>query len=47
VARGTRIGLIRFGSRVDVLVPSEAYSFSVKPGMHVRAGSSSLGVRTP
>lgn len=46
VARGARIGLIRFGSRVDVLVPKDAFRITVGPGHRVRAGSSSLGVRT-
>ncbi len=45
VERGSRIGLIRFGSRVDVLVPKNEYRITVEPGTRVRAGSSSLGVR--
>jgi phosphatidylserine decarboxylase len=45
VERGSRIGLIRFGSRVDVLVPKNDYRITVVPGTRVRAGSSSLGVR--
>ena len=45
VTRGSRIGLIRFGSRVDVLVPKGLYDLSVAKGGRVRAGSSSLGVR--
>jgi phosphatidylserine decarboxylase len=45
VERGSRIGLIRFGSRVDVLVPKDEYRITVGPGTRVRAGSSSLGVR--
>jgi phosphatidylserine decarboxylase len=35
--RGDRIGLIRFGSRVDVFLPL-AYEPTVEPGDHVRAG---------
>jgi phosphatidylserine decarboxylase len=46
VERGSRIGLVRFGSRVDVLVPEGAFEIRVAPGHRVRAGSSSLGVRT-
>lgn len=42
--RGSRIGLIRFGSRVDVLVPRGRFRIVVVPGARVRAGSSSLGV---
>jgi phosphatidylserine decarboxylase len=46
VERGSRIGLIRFGSRVDVLVPKNDFRITVGPGTVVRAGSSSLGVRS-
>jgi phosphatidylserine decarboxylase len=46
VERGARIGLIRFGSRVDVLVPEGAFDITISPGHRVRAGSSSLGVRS-
>ncbi len=46
VDRGSRIGLIRFGSRVDVLVPEDAFRIIVAPGHRVRAGSSALGVRS-
>jgi phosphatidylserine decarboxylase len=45
VARGSRIGLIRFGSRVDVLVPEGSYTIGVSQGTKVSASSSSLGVR--
>jgi phosphatidylserine decarboxylase len=45
VTRGSRIGLIRFGSRVDVLVPKGMFTFGVQEGSRVKAGSSSLGVR--
>ncbi|MGZ4937957.1 MAG: phosphatidylserine decarboxylase [Halobacteriota archaeon] len=37
VKRGQRIGMIRFGSRVDVTLPRD-YSFVVKRGQKVRAG---------
>lgn len=46
VERGSRIGLIRFGSRVDVLVPEGSYRMVVGTGKRVSAGSSTLGVRT-
>jgi phosphatidylserine decarboxylase len=46
VTRGSRIGLIRFGSRVDVLVPKGAFTFAVQEGNLVSAGSTSLGVST-
>jgi len=41
VARGERIGLVRFGSRVDVWVPREA-EILVKIGENVKGGSSVL-----
>jgi phosphatidylserine decarboxylase len=41
VARGERIGLVRFGSRVDVWVPKDA-EILVKLGESVKGGSSVL-----
>jgi phosphatidylserine decarboxylase len=41
VVRGERIGLVRFGSRVDVWVPKEA-EILVKVGENVKGGSSML-----
>jgi phosphatidylserine decarboxylase len=41
VARGERVGLVRFGSRVDVWVPKEA-EILVKVGDNVKGGSSVL-----
>jgi phosphatidylserine decarboxylase len=41
VARGERIGLVRFGSRADVWLPRDA-RVVVKPGDHVAGGSSIL-----
>jgi phosphatidylserine decarboxylase len=43
VKRGERIGLIKFGSRCDVLMPAEAM-LKVKTGMRVKGGSTILGV---
>jgi len=43
VERGQRMGLIKFGSRVDVLLPAEA-ELRVKAGDRVKGGSSILGV---
>ena len=43
VERGQRIGLIKFGSRVDVLMPAEA-DLKVKTGSRVRGGSTVLAV---
>ena len=37
VKRGERIGMIRFGSRVDIMIP-EAYVYSVNVGDKVKAG---------
>ena len=41
VARGERIGLVRFGSRADVWIPADS-RIVVKPGDHVAGGSSIL-----
>jgi phosphatidylserine decarboxylase len=41
LARGERIGLVRFGSRADVWLPATA-RINVKPGDHVAGGSSIL-----
>ena len=46
VAAGERIGLIKFGSRVDVLLGPE-WDILVRPGLRVRAGSSALARRRP
>lgn len=37
LAAGERIGLMKFGSRMDVFVPRDA-TLTVAPGVHVRAG---------
>lgn len=42
--RGQRVGMIRFGSRVEVFF-APRYRVQVKPGEHVRAGSSVLALR--
>ena len=41
ITRGQRIGMIRFGSRVDVLLPRN-YSFIVSPGQKVKAGETTI-----
>jgi phosphatidylserine decarboxylase len=41
VERGQRVGLIKFGSRVDVLLPAEA-EVRVKVGQRVKGGASVL-----
>ena len=43
VACGERVGLIKFGSRVDVVLPTEA-ELKVKVGDHVAGGSSLLAI---
>jgi phosphatidylserine decarboxylase len=45
VETGERIGLIKFGSRMDVLLGNE-WEIVVKPGMRVSAGSSIIARRT-
>jgi phosphatidylserine decarboxylase len=42
VERGQRMGMIKFGSRVDVLMPAEA-ELRVKVGDRVKGGSSIIG----
>jgi phosphatidylserine decarboxylase precursor-related protein len=44
LAAGERVGLIKFGSRVDVLLGPE-WEIAVRPGMRVAAGSSILARR--
>lgn len=44
VGKGERIGLIKFGSRVDVLLGPE-WEVAVRPGERVQAGSSVLATR--
>lgn len=46
VARGERIGLVRFGSRADVWLPQDA-EILVKVGDHVKGGSSLLAKWQP
>jgi len=41
VERGQRVGLIKFGSRVDVILPAEA-QLKVKVGQKVNGGESVL-----
>jgi phosphatidylserine decarboxylase len=43
VARGERVGMIRFGSRVDIWLPPEA-QIVVERGQHVAGGSSVLAL---
>jgi phosphatidylserine decarboxylase len=43
VLQGQRVGMIRFGSRVDLYLPAEL-RLSVVPGDRVRAGESVIGV---
>ncbi|HEY6541706.1 MAG TPA: phosphatidylserine decarboxylase, partial [Ktedonobacteraceae bacterium] len=43
VERGQRMGMIKFGSRVDVLLPASV-ELRVKAGDRVKGGSSVLGV---
>ncbi|HWX24433.1 MAG TPA: phosphatidylserine decarboxylase, partial [Vicinamibacteria bacterium] len=45
VERGERVGLIKFGSRVDVFLPKDI-RILVKVGDHVFGGSSPIGERS-
>jgi phosphatidylserine decarboxylase len=44
--RGERVGLIKFGSRVDLLLELDV-ELRVKVGDHIQAGSSILGISPP
>jgi phosphatidylserine decarboxylase len=46
IVRGERIGMIRFGSRVEVTIPV-GYRLFVKKGDRVRAGETVIAVRGP
>jgi len=46
ISRGERIGMVRFGSRVEVSIPP-GYSLQVKKGDSVRAGQTVVAVRGP
>ena len=46
LARGERVGMIKFGSRTDVIFPAEA-EVKVRVGDHVKGGSSVLAVAQP
>lgn len=46
IEQGDRIGLIRFGSRVDAYLPPETI-IDVAPGQRVRGGETILGWRPP
>jgi phosphatidylserine decarboxylase len=41
VIRGERVGMIRFGSRMDIWLP-EGVEIVVRPGQHVAGGTSVL-----
>ncbi len=45
LARGEKIGLIRFGSRTDVYLPADRYSAAVSIGDRVIAGETVLALR--
>ena len=45
VQRGQRVGLIKFGSRADVVMPAEA-EFQVKVGERVKGGASVIAMMT-
>jgi phosphatidylserine decarboxylase len=46
IERGERVGLIKFGSRVDIIVMSGT-EWRVKIGDHVRAGTTIVGISRP
>ncbi len=44
--RGERVGLIKFGSRTDVIFPADA-EMKVRVGDHVKGGSTVLAIAQP
>ncbi|UCE73037.1 MAG: phosphatidylserine decarboxylase [Methanomassiliicoccales archaeon] len=42
LSKGQRMGIIRFGSRVDLVLPNRGYEVLVEKGSRVKAGASSL-----
>jgi phosphatidylserine decarboxylase len=44
VKRGERIGMIRFGSRADVIIP-QGYEFTAKPDDKVKAGETVIAMK--
>ena len=45
--KGSRLGMIVVGSRVDVSFPAERFAIRVRPGQHVRAGATTLAAEVP
>ena len=43
VVKGERLGFIRFGSRVDIVVPKTKFEINVKVGQKVKANLTSIG----
>jgi phosphatidylserine decarboxylase len=43
IARGEKFGMIKLGSRTELVVPQRAVQIHVRPGDKVRAGSDVLG----
>ena len=43
VVKGERLGFIRFGSRVDIVVPKAKFEINVKVGQKVKANLTSIG----
>jgi phosphatidylserine decarboxylase len=43
VERGQRVGLIKFGSRTDIILPGDA-EFQVKVGDRVKGGASIIAI---
>jgi phosphatidylserine decarboxylase len=44
LTKGQRIGIIRFGSRVDLYLPKNGIELTVEEGATVKAGTSSIGM---
>jgi len=44
VIRGQRLGFIRFGSRVEIIIPESNFDIIVKKGDKVKANISQIGI---
>ena len=44
VNKGQRLGFIRFGSRVEIIVPEDKFDIFVKKGDKVKANISTIGI---
>ena len=44
VNKGQRLGFIRFGSRVEIIVPRNNFDITIKKGDRMKANISTIGI---